>query len=59
MEKIAIIGLSCLFPDAKNPEEYWQNIVNQKDSTSSATVEEIGVEPTIFHNPVKGTPDKT
>lgn len=59
MEKIAIIGLSCLFPDAKNPEEYWQNIVDQKDSTSSATVEEIGVDPTIFHNPVKGTPDKT
>ncbi len=59
MEKIAIIALSCLFPDAKNPEEYWQNILNQKDSTSSATVEEIGVDPTIFHNPVKGTPDKT
>ncbi|MFN6529234.1 PfaB family protein [Nostoc sp. ChiSLP03a] len=59
MEKIAIIALSCLFPDAKNPEEYWQNIVNQKDSTSSATVEEIGVDPTIFYNPVKGIPDKT
>ncbi|MEH2372960.1 PfaB family protein [Nostoc sp.] len=59
MEKIAIIALSCLFPDAKNPEEYWQNIIAQKDSTSSATVEEIGVDPTIFHNPVKGTPDKT
>ncbi|AUB39174.1 hypothetical protein COO91_05166 [Nostoc flagelliforme CCNUN1] len=59
MEKIAIIGLSCLFPDAKNPEEFWQNLVTQKDSTSSATVDEIGVDPTIFHNPVKGTPDKT
>ncbi|MEH2080621.1 MAG: PfaB family protein [Nostoc sp.] len=59
MEKIAIIGLSCLFPDAKNPEEFWQNIVTQKDSISSATLEEIGVDPTIFHNPVKGTPDKT
>ncbi|MEH2286234.1 PfaB family protein [Nostoc sp.] len=59
MEKIAIIGLSCLFPDAKNPEEFWQNLVNKKDSTSSATVEDMGVDPTIFHNPVKGTPDKT
>ncbi|MBW4672572.1 MAG: PfaB family protein [Desmonostoc geniculatum HA4340-LM1] len=59
MEKIAIIGLSCLFPDAKNPEQFWNNILNQKDSTSSATIEEIGVNPTIFHNPVKGTPDKT
>ncbi|MEH1947688.1 MAG: PfaB family protein [Nostoc sp.] len=59
MEKIAIIGLSCLFPDAKNPEEFWQNIVTEKDSKSSATVEEIGVDATIFHHPVKGTPDKT
>ena len=59
MEKIAIIGLSCLFPDAKNPEEFWQNIIDQKDSTSSATIEEIGVEPTNFYEPNKGNPDKT
>ncbi len=59
MEKIAIIALSCLFPDAKNPEEFWQNIINEKDSTSSATIEEIGIDPEIFHHPLKGTPDKT
>ncbi|WP_138497435.1 PfaB family protein [Nostoc sp. PA-18-2419] len=59
MEKIAIIALSCLFPDAKNPEEFWQNIINEKDSTSSATIQEIGVNPEIFHHPIKGTPDKT
>ncbi|NDJ20587.1 PfaB family protein [Nostoc sp. B(2019)] len=59
MEKIAIIGLSCLFPDAQNPEEFWQNLIAQKDSTSSATSAEMGVDPTIFYHPVKGTPDKT
>ncbi|HYW19233.1 MAG TPA: PfaB family protein [Nodularia sp. (in: cyanobacteria)] len=59
MEKIAIIGLSSLFPDAKNPDEFWQNLVSEKDATSSATIAEIGVDPTIFYNPVKGTPDKT
>jgi PfaB family protein len=59
MQKIAIIGLSCLFPDAKNPDEFWQNLIAQKDSTSSATINEIGVDPNIFYNPVKGTPDKT
>ncbi|MEA5514993.1 PfaB family protein [Nodularia sp. UHCC 0506] len=59
MQKIAIIGLSSLFPDAKNPDEFWQNLVSQKDATSSATIAEIGVDPTIFYNPVKGTPDKT
>ncbi|WP_414548494.1 PfaB family protein [Anabaena sp. CCY 0017] len=59
MQKIAIIGLSSLFPDAKNPDEFWQNLVSQKDATSSATIAEIGVDPTIFYNPVKGTADKT
>ena len=59
MEKIAIVGLSCLFPDAQNPEEFWQNLIAQKDSTSSATSAEMGVDPTIFYNPVKGTLDKT
>jgi PfaB family protein len=59
MEKIAIIGMSCLFPDAKTPDEFWQNLIDQKNSTSSATIEEIGVDPTIFYHPTKGTPDKT
>lgn len=58
MDKIAIIGFSCLFPDAKNPEEFWQNLIEQKDSTSSITAEEIGVEPEVFYDPVKGKADK-
>ena len=58
MEKIAIIGFSCLFPDAKNPEEFWQNLTQQKDSTSTVTAEEIGVEPQVFYDPVKGNLDK-
>ena len=58
MEKIAIVGYSCLFPDAKNPEEFWHNLIEQKDSTSTITAEEIGVEPSIFYDPVKGNPDK-
>ncbi len=58
MEKIAIIGLSCLFPDAKNPEQFWQNLTEQKDSISSLTVEEMGVETGIFYDSVKGQPEK-
>ncbi|MBW4499557.1 MAG: PfaB family protein [Scytonema hyalinum WJT4-NPBG1] len=58
MEKIAIVGFSCLFPDAKNPEEFWQNLIEQKDSTSSITAEEIGVDPQVFYDPAKGKPDK-
>ncbi len=57
MEKIAIIGLSCLFPDANNPEQFWQNLTEQKDSTSFLTVKEMGVDPMIFYKPVKGQPE--
>ncbi|MBD2385092.1 polyketide synthase [Cylindrospermum sp. FACHB-282] len=58
MEKIAIIGLSCLFPDANNPEEFWQNLTDEKDSTSSVTVAEIGVDPAVFYDSQKGKPEK-
>lgn len=58
MEKIAIIGLSCLFPDAKNPEEFWQNLTEEKDSTSTVTVAELGVDPAVFYDPIKGQPEK-
>ena len=29
---VAIIGLSAMFADASNIAEYWNNIINQKDS---------------------------
>ncbi|PAX60567.1 PfaB family protein [Brunnivagina elsteri] len=58
MEKIAIIGYSCLFPDAKNPDEFWHNLIAQKDSTSTITAEEMGIEPNIFYDPKKGKADK-
>jgi acyl transferase domain-containing protein len=37
MNKIAIIRISTLFPDAETPEQYWQNLLAQKDSRSTAT----------------------
>ncbi|WP_017317834.1 type I polyketide synthase [Mastigocladopsis repens] len=58
MEKIAIIGFSCLFPDAKNPEEFWHNLIQQKDSTSSVTAVDMGVDPQVFYDPLKGKPEK-
>ncbi|MBD2770727.1 PfaB family protein [Iningainema tapete] len=58
MEKIAIIGFSCLFPDAKNPEEFWQNLIQQKNSISSVTTNDMGVNPQVFYDPIKGKSDK-
>lgn len=58
MEKIAIIGLSCLFPDAHSPDQFWQNLLAKKDATSPITVAELGVDPDIFYDPVKGKPER-
>lgn len=58
MEKIAVIGISCLFPGADNPEKYWQNLIDQKDLTSYANQEQMGVDAKLFYDPVKGKTDK-
>ncbi|MFM7407930.1 MAG: polyketide synthase [Cuspidothrix sp.] len=58
MKKIAIIGLSCLFPDANNPDQFWQNLTTEKDSTRDITITELGIDPDIFYDENKGTPDK-
>ncbi|MCB0208343.1 MAG: PfaB family protein [Anaerolineae bacterium] len=59
MTKIAIIGLSCLFPDAQTPEQFWHNLVHEKSAIAPATAEQLGVDPAIFYDPVKGKSDKT
>ena len=58
MEPIAIIGISCLFPGAHTPEEFWRNLLAETDSTSSATTADMGVSPDIFFNPKKAKRDK-
>ncbi len=58
MEPIAIIGLSCLFPGARTPDEFWRNLLAETDSTSSATTADMGVAPEVFFNPTKGQRDK-
>jgi PfaB family protein len=54
MEKIAIIGLSCLFPDAQTPEQFWQNLLQGKSSVSRATEKVMGIDPDILYDPNKG-----
>ncbi|GAH21760.1 unnamed protein product, partial [marine sediment metagenome] len=58
MEKIAVIGLSCLFPGAKTYEVFWRNLMGQKDLRSLATEEQLGVDARGFYDPQKGKADK-
>ena len=59
MAKIAIIGTSALFPGSSTPEEFWENLIQEKDLTGTASAEDFGVDPKLFFHPDKGIEDKT
>ncbi|HZZ72899.1 MAG TPA: beta-ketoacyl synthase N-terminal-like domain-containing protein [Pirellulales bacterium] len=46
-EDIAIVGLSCIFPGADSPAQFWQNIVGKVDAISSAPPD---WQPELFYN---------
>ena len=56
-EKIAIIGMSSLFPGSKTLQEFWNNLMDKKDLTGMATKEDFGADPDIFYKKDKGIID--
>lgn len=56
--KIAIIGTSGLFPGSSTNEEFWDNLLKEKDLTTFANKEDFGVDPSIFYQDGKGVVDK-
>ena len=57
MEPIAIVGLGCLFPGARTPDEFWQNLLAGRDTTSPATAEQMGVDAELFFDATRGRRD--
>lgn len=54
IESIAIIGMSCRFPGAKNIDEFWQNLRNGKESLtffSDVELSAAGVPQKLYNNP--------
>ncbi|MEO0626835.1 MAG: beta-ketoacyl synthase N-terminal-like domain-containing protein, partial [Bacteroidota bacterium] len=58
MSKIAIIGTAGLFPGSSSNDEFWQNLIAQKDLTDTAVTEDFGVGPDVFYEEGKGVVDK-
>ncbi len=56
-EKIAIIGMGCVFPDALDFTQYWQNIVEGKNSIREVEPEFWSAEE--FYDPDPNAPDRT
>ncbi|MGE8526098.1 SDR family NAD(P)-dependent oxidoreductase [Chryseobacterium rhizosphaerae] len=52
---IAIVGMECIFPGAKNLEEYWRNIILGKDSVTEVPDERWNKE--LYYHPDSDGPD--
>ncbi len=53
-EPIAIIGISCRFPEAVNPTEFWYNLKNGRETLSTFSEEELvatGISESIYRHP--------
>jgi acyl transferase domain-containing protein/acyl carrier protein len=52
--EIAIVGMSCRFPGARNVEEFWSNLRAGKESLSRVLAEDLrraGMDPAALENP--------
>jgi len=56
MEPIAIVGIGCRFPKAKNPESFWQLLRNGVNAISEIPPERWDLE--AFYAPQPATPGK-
>ncbi|MDN5421786.1 MAG: SDR family NAD(P)-dependent oxidoreductase [Chryseobacterium sp.] len=52
---VAIVGMECIFPGAKNLEEYWRNIILGKDSVTEVPDERWNKE--LYYLPDSDGPD--
>lgn len=52
---IAIVGMECIFPGAKNLNEYWRNIILGKDSVTEVPDERWNKE--LYYHPDSDGPD--
>lgn len=55
--RVAIIGMSCVFPGAPNLEAYWRNILGKVDATSDPPPESW--DPDVYYDPEFSDSDRT
>ncbi|MCL1048530.1 3-hydroxyacyl-[acyl-carrier-protein] dehydratase FabA [Shewanella abyssi] len=55
--KIAIVGLATLYPDANSPQQFWQNLLDKRDSRSTLTDKKLGASSADYQG-VQGQSDR-
>ena len=58
MQPIAVIGLSCLFPEADTPKQFWENLLQDKNTCTLVLEENLEADPLQYSADKKGVADK-
>lgn len=54
--EVAIVGMACSYPGARNKEEFWNNIVQGVDAVTEVSPKRW--DPAVFYDPDPNNPDK-
>ena len=57
-ERVAIVGIGCVFPGASDPEALWQLAVNAVDATSEVPSDRWAIDARDVFDPHPGKPDR-
>ncbi|GJM62549.1 beta-ketoacyl synthase N-terminal-like domain-containing protein [Persicobacter diffluens] len=57
-EKIAVIGMGGLFPGSDNLDQFWDNLMENRDLASASTHAQFGADPAGYYHDEKGKLDK-
>lgn len=57
MQAIAITGMACRYPDARSPQELWENVLAQRKAFRRIPAERLNLDD--YYHPERETPDRT
>ena len=56
MNAIAIVGMACVYPDARSPGELWENVLAQRRAFRRVPPERLRLEDYFSADPRRPTP---
>ncbi len=56
-QAIAIVGMACRYPDARSPQELWENVLSQRRAFRRIPSERLRLED--YYHPDRSHPDRT
>ncbi|MFW5771774.1 MAG: beta-ketoacyl synthase N-terminal-like domain-containing protein [Phototrophicaceae bacterium] len=57
MDRVAIIGIACLFPGADSPAAFWEMLAQGRRTAADLSADKLGAPPEVFYDPARRTPD--